>query len=132
MITYSSADGCKYVVKIDGKEYGSGEGANRTIAKNIAALETLKLLIPDFEPDDKFMLTGRAEQDYAYFNHLSVISLSQRHSFSYSPFKITDNRLHQLCAQAGIPAPYQFLKDVIHKIHGPAGAEVSRTHCVLD
>ncbi|CAG5107914.1 Oidioi.mRNA.OKI2018_I69.chr1.g3550.t1.cds [Oikopleura dioica] len=101
------ADGCKYVVKIDGKEYGSGEGANRTIAKNIAALETLKLLIPDFEPDDKFMLTGRAEQDYAYFNHLSI----------------TDNRLHQLCAQAGIPAPYQFLKDVIHKIHGPAGAE---------
>jgi len=102
-----STDRQKYLIKIDGKEYGSGEGANRTIAKNIAALETLKLLIPDFQPDDKFMLTGRAEQDYGYFNHLSI----------------TDNRLHQLCGQAGIPAPYQFLKDIIHKIHGPSGAE---------
>ena len=78
-MNFFSADGCKYVVKIDGKEYGSGEGLNRTIAKNIAALETLKLLIPDFEPDDKFMLTGRAEQDYAYFNHLSVI-FSRQHN----------------------------------------------------
>ncbi|CBY32268.1 unnamed protein product [Oikopleura dioica] len=102
-----SSDRQKYIIKIDGKEYGSGEGANRTIAKNIAALETLKLLIPDFQPDDKFMLTGRAEQDYGYFNHLSI----------------TDNRLHQLCGQAGLPAPYQFLKDIIHKIHGPSGAE---------
>ena len=70
---FLSTDRQKYLIKIDGKEYGSGEGANRTIAKNIAALETLKLLIPDFQPDDKFMLTGRAEQDYGYFNHLSVI-----------------------------------------------------------
>jgi len=70
------------------------------------------------------MLTGRAEQDYGYFNHLSVCQLS-----SYQLFKIclqiTDNRLHQLCGQAGLPAPYQFLKDIIHKIHGPSGAEVS-------
>ena len=76
---YFSTDRQKYLIKIDGKEYGSGEGANRTIAKNIAALETLKLLIPDFQPDDKFMLTGRAEQDYGYFNHLfypDVSSLS--------------------------------------------------------
>ena len=42
------------------------------MAKNIAALETLKLLIPGFEPDDKFMLTGRAEQDLGYFDHLAV------------------------------------------------------------
>ena len=42
------------------------------MAKNIAALETLKMLIPGFEPDDKFMLTGRAEQDLGYFDHLAV------------------------------------------------------------
>ena len=30
------------------------------------------MLIPNFEPDDKNMLTGRAEQDIAYFDHVKV------------------------------------------------------------
>ena len=63
----------KFVVRLpDGQQYGTGKGQNATVAKNIAALETLKMLIPGFEPDDKFMLTGRADQDLGYFDHLAV------------------------------------------------------------
>ena len=48
------------------------KGPNVQAAKNVAALETLKQLIPGFEPDDKNMLTGRAEEDIAYFDHVKV------------------------------------------------------------
>ena len=48
------------------------KGPNVQAAKNVAALETLKILIKGFEPDDKHMLTGRAEKDMAYFDHVKV------------------------------------------------------------
>ena len=62
-----------YQVKLpDGKIYGTGSGPNQQAAKNVAALEALQTLIKDFHPDDKNMLTGRAQADIAYFNHVKV------------------------------------------------------------
>lgn len=93
-----------YQVKLpDGKVYGCGSGPNQQAAKNVAALEALQQLIKDFQPDDKNMLTGRAQADIAYFNHV----------------KITDSRIHQFSQQVGLTPPYQFFMEIQHKHQGP-------------
>ena len=86
-----------YQVKLpDGKIYGTGSGPNQQAAKNVAALEALQTLIKDFHPDDKNMLTGRAQADIAYFNHVKVFTFISLHSKSSMFFEMNSNQTSKI------------------------------------
>ena len=82
------------------------------------------------------MLTGRAEKDMAYFDHVKVSHgcMGFRLSYGYETLivKIKDKRIHQLSQQVGLTPPYQFFMDIQHKLQGPQCSEALDIHVYQD
>ena len=88
------------------------------------------------------MLTGRAEKDMAYFDHVKVNDFSMGFSGctlqtfitfeKKKTFQIKDKRIHQLSQQVGLTPPYQFFMDIQHKLQGPQCSEALDIHVYQD
>ncbi|XP_065891179.1 microprocessor complex subunit DGCR8-like [Dysidea avara] len=80
--------------------YGQAGSANKRQAKQLAAERTLNMLLPN--TFTTFLKKEASTDDYQYFNGVSI----------------EDPKLVTMCAEAGLPLPYQILTECVQRHQG--------------
>ncbi|XP_059168024.1 microprocessor complex subunit DGCR8-like [Physella acuta] len=95
-------------VKINNIEYGTGYASSKKVAKQEAAKETLKVLIPDLFKKITDQEIKRNISDLSFFDEV----------------KVTDPRVNELGNKVGQPSPYQLLLECLRRNFG-----MGKTNC---
>ncbi|XP_005109080.1 microprocessor complex subunit DGCR8 isoform X2 [Aplysia californica] len=89
-------------VTINNIEYGTGYASSKKVAKQEAAKETLKILIPDLFNKITDQEIKRNVSDLSFFDEI----------------KVTDPRVNDLGNKVGQPSPYQLLLECLRRNFG--------------
>lgn len=99
--------------EINGVPYGVGLGKSKKEAKELAARNTIEILIPGIkditEADANKSSNGDSSQDLKFFDNI----------------KIDDSRVTELCAKAGLQSPYQILVECLKRNAGTCNSEIT-------
>lgn len=106
----SSATPYSATVKINGKDYGKGDGSSKKEAKSEAARKTLEIFIPELKnklPPRKGYVK-KESLDLSMFDQISIV----------------DPRVSELCNKTSEPSPYQILLTCLQKNIGKGDTNI--------